>query len=111
MHVHQAWRIYPSLVNINDAKTLVDVLRCFADYYAAEITVDGKRGHFFLYLDRAASTSVYISPKPPKIIVSQFVQHDSTGSIKVMLVVATNIDRYHASLKRMAVGNNQIRGV
>jgi hypothetical protein len=33
LHVHQAWRIYPSLFNIDDAKTLVNVLRCFADYY------------------------------------------------------------------------------
>jgi hypothetical protein len=111
LHVHQAWRIYPSLFNIKEANTLVDVLRCFADYYRGDITIDGKRGHFFLYLDRTSGTTLNIPSKPPEIIVSQFIQHDATGSMKATLVVAINLDQYRASLKRMAVLNNQIRGV
>jgi hypothetical protein len=45
--VHQAWRIYPSVVKLDGVGTPIDWLRKFADVYGSEIEVEGKKGHFF----------------------------------------------------------------
>ena len=57
LHVHQAWRIYPAILDGLDTRkveNLVDLLRRFAGSYGFDVEIDGKRSHFFLLLDRLA---------------------------------------------------------
>ena len=49
LHVHQAWRIYPPKVNIAEANTPVQLLQRFSDEYGAEIDINGRIGHFFVF--------------------------------------------------------------
>jgi len=49
LHVHQAWRIYPSIVKMVGTAKPVDLLERFADAYSAEININGELGHFFLF--------------------------------------------------------------
>lgn len=107
LHVHQAWRIYPSLLGIHKVATLVDLLRCFADKYGYDVEIDGRRGHFFLLLDKVAPTHVRVKLTQGKgrlITLSQFLQKDRrTGRQYSALVVAIDLAQYRAILRQMKV--------
>jgi hypothetical protein len=108
LYVHQAWRIYPSLVDITGAGSPVEMLQRFNRVFGADIDVNGVRGRFFTFLDQPVTST--LPAGPPKISVSQFSQHDpATGAAQSALVVATNLDLYRATLKKMAVRSDQIR--
>lgn len=49
LHVHQAWRIYPSKVNTAGVKEPIDWLRKFSDAYGIDVEVEGQSGHFFMF--------------------------------------------------------------
>ena len=44
--VHQAWRLYPYMVDIRGANP-IDLLHRFANAYGYDIEVGGQKGHFF----------------------------------------------------------------
>lgn len=105
LHVHQAWRIYPSILKIGNVKNLVDLLRCFADAYGSDVEVGGKRGHFFLFLDQLAPPQITIEVphgKPKTVTFSQFIRKDNrTGRQFSVFVVAIDLAKYRATLNRM----------
>jgi hypothetical protein len=106
LHVHQAWRIYPSRVDVKGVKTPVDWLSRFANAYGAEIEVQGKKGHFFLFTteDIPSVFNVPLSGKPEAIMVSRFTQKDPvTGIEQSALVVAIDLVRYGRMLDALRV--------
>jgi hypothetical protein len=109
LHVHQACRIYPSILDgldIRKVENLVDLLRCFADSYGFDVEIDGKRSHFFLLLDKPAPPHirVNIGGKTKSITVSQFLQKDRhTGCQIAALVVAIDLQEYKKTLNKMNV--------
>jgi hypothetical protein len=91
LDVHQAWRIYPPKVSIAGADTPVQLLQRFADEYGAEIDINGRMGHFFLFSDTPAPRSFKLNTGGAKgrtIIISQFNQDDSRGHPNSALIVA-----------------------
>ena len=70
LHVHQAWRIYPSKVNMAGAGSPVNLLQRFSDVYGAEIEMNGKMGHFFLFSTTPAPATFKIEWHTRQITVS-----------------------------------------
>jgi hypothetical protein len=105
LHVHQAWRIYSSRVDIAGAKKPVDWLSRFADAYGAEITVQGKKGHFFLFVSGPIPNSFNFNvANPQEITISRFAQRDPvTGAEQSALVVAIDVDKYRKMLDMLSV--------
>jgi hypothetical protein len=112
LNVHQAWRIYSSVVNTRGATELVDLLRRFADAYGTDVNVDGKTGHFFLTADKPVPRNVHVDMgrKKGAVTISQFVQPGpSTAQPRACLILAIDLGRYEATLEKMAVTRAQIR--
>jgi hypothetical protein len=105
LNVHQAWRIYPSILKMGNVKNLVDLLRRFADAYGFDVEIGGEKGHFFLLLDKLAPPQVTVripDGKPKTVTLSQFIQEDrQTGRQFSALVVAIDLEKYRATLNRM----------
>jgi hypothetical protein len=113
LDVHQAWRIYPSAVKLDGAKTPIDWLRSFADAYGFEIEVDGKRGHFFLWahgpIPDSLSFKPPISKKPTatpelRAQISRFTDRDPTTQIETAaFILAIDVEKYLKTIKEMNV--------
>ena len=110
LNVHQAWRIYPDIVNLNGVRDLVDMLRRFSDVFGAEIELGGKRGHFILAADipkgQDVETSLKIDSNLPlakskKVITfTSFLQGNPLGgSNQVALGIGINLDQYAEVIK------------
>jgi hypothetical protein len=111
LHVHQAWRIYPSKVNIAGANTPVQLLQRFSDEYGAEIDINGRIGHFFLFSATPAPSAFKFNmgrAKERNIVVSQFNQNDSRGRPNSALIVAIDLDKYKMTLKALGVKREDI---
>ncbi len=110
-HVHQAWRLYSSRVDIQGAETLVDLLRRFADVYGAEITLDGKRGRFFLTSEQVAPSRIVVEfgrnkktgkLKEESVTVTQFIQVEPTSAHRyAALVMAIDLNHYRETLSNL----------
>ena len=106
LNVHQAWRLYPSIVD-NRGASLVDLLRRFADAYGYDIEVAGQNGHFFLSAEHPVPTSHTIQlphGKTKTVYVGQFTQAGTAS-----LIVAIDMDRYRGTLEKMEVKADQLR--
>jgi hypothetical protein len=57
LYVHQAWRIYADVVDLNGIKDLVDMLRRFSDVFGVEIELGDQKGRFILLADLPAGTT------------------------------------------------------
>jgi hypothetical protein len=112
LHVHQAWRIYSSRVDVKGVKTPVDWLSRFADAYGAEIEVEGKKGHFFLFTTGYIPTEYKVplgGGKPGLITISRFTQKDPvTGIDQSALVVAIDLVKYGKMLDALRVKREDI---
>jgi hypothetical protein len=113
LHVNQAWRVYPFIVNIRGVGSdLVKTLEQFANVYGADIDYGGRKGHFFVLVNEPIPSGFSIrveGKKPIRANVSGFEQVDSiTEQERASLVVSIDLDRYRADLKRMAVRDDQI---
>lgn len=105
--VHQAWRIYPDLVCLNEEGDLVDMLHRFADKFGAEIDFNGKKGHFFLNFDipenerwQKITLPAAAGNKQKNIMFSYFMQKNLSGSSKkAALLVAIDLVKYRKILK------------
>lgn len=115
LNVHQAWRLYPSVVKSPDGVQPVDLLRRFADAYGSDVEVEGKSGHFFLFAERPAERfRIKLVPRRGQreniISVSQFMQFDhETRRARASLIVAIDLDRYRTTLTNMRVPRADIR--
>ena len=99
--------IYPSRVAVAGAETPIDWLRRFADSYGAQVEVEGKKGHFFLfatgYIPKVVKWDMGHG-KPRAIKISRFDQRDPhTGAQHSALIVAIDLDKYIAALDDLAV--------
>jgi len=110
LHVHQAWRIYPSKVNMAGASGPVGLLQRFSNVYGAEIEMDGRMGHFFLFSATPAPDNykIKLHNKPRHIHVSQFFQFDSRGRRNSALIVAIDLVKYKNTLKEFFVRREDI---
>jgi hypothetical protein len=109
LYVHQAWRIYPSKVNMAGADNPVGLLQRFADVYGAEIEMGGRKGNFFFFsATPAPDTFRFKTDKPRQITVSQFAQNDSSGRPNSALIVAIDLDKYKRTLKALDVRREDI---
>jgi hypothetical protein len=118
LDVHQAWRIYPSAVKLDGAKTPIDWLRSFADAYGFEIELDGKKGHFFL-LARGPIPDTFSFKQPIakkktatqelKAQISRFADRDPITQIETAaLLVAIDVEKYLRTIKEKRVRRSDI---
>jgi hypothetical protein len=93
------------------ANTQVQLLQRFADVYGAEIEINRKKDHFFLFSATPAPSTIKIAMphnKPKKIIISQFIQKGSEGRPNSALIVAIDLDKYKMTLKALGVRREDI---
>ena len=69
-------------VSLEGVVTPVDYLRRFAEYYGAEIEIEGKKGHFFLLVDGPISNTVKLQQRVNRgreesTMITRFSQRDS----------------------------------
>jgi hypothetical protein len=114
LFAHQAWRIYPDVVDVAGASTLIDLLQRFSDKFGAEIEMGGQKGKFILKADIEPSEGVktsfnIIAMQNAKgrvrakrtITVTCFIQRGSPGSTSLAaLAVGIDLDQYRESLLR-----------
>ncbi len=112
LDVHQAWRIYPSLVDTRGASDPVALLNLFADTYGFEVRAGDQKGHFFLTLEDQAPATVQVEfthGESGSVIVSQFRQAPQPGrSVTSALVVAIDRLRYDNVIAKMTVKPSDI---
>ena len=108
LNVHQAWRIYPTIVNLDGISSLVEILSRFADVFGAEIQVGDQKGHFIrvanLPKNEELRTTFNISIPilvPGKksvnrtITVTSFVQRNPLGETnQAALIIGIDLNRY-----------------
>lgn len=110
--VHQAWRVYPDIVNIDGNPSLVEILERFSDVFGAEIEVGEKKGHFILSAEiprGQTDTTIRILPlashkniKNEKhgITITHFSQQNPFGGdLIASLIVAIDLIHYKQVLK------------
>jgi hypothetical protein len=104
LSVQQAWRIYPTRVDLAGAYTPIEMLQRFANEYGAEIEVGNKKGHFFLFAERPPDGFKYEAPsdKPTEVMVSHFTQQRGGIPFAAMLV-AVDLDKYRKTLDALGV--------
>jgi hypothetical protein len=103
-HVHQAWRLYTSKVDMTGPADLIELLRRFADVYGYDIDLDGRRGNFFLTAERPAPSkiTIQVGGKTRTVTITQFLQTDTaSGARRAALVVAIDLDLYRDTLDHM----------
>ena len=114
LDVHQAWRIFPSLMNTSSATSLVDVLKMFTSEYGAPITWEGRTASFFLTVQKPLPINFnYRVPTPAsktQIGITQVTQTtlSASGQLTAALAVSINVTGYLATLERMRVSQSDI---
>jgi len=111
--VHQAWRVYPSEVNLEGTSSLVDMLQRFSDSFGAEIQIGNQRGHFILAAalpqNQPISASWRLMQGEPQrigrkekhvITVTCFAQRGPQGqATQAALAVGIDLNRYQRVLE------------
>lgn len=107
--VHQAWHVYPHLINTDGANTPIELLKRFAEKFGIEIT-SGKTKAKFIYSTEIPPNSAIesfvrvegVKSKDgstitrPSFVISQFTQPKRAGfETQAALVFAINIDKYN----------------
>jgi hypothetical protein len=110
LNINQAWRLYPSLLDIRGCANLVEVLERFADAYGADVTWEGKTAKFFL----AAGTPLprimrlTFQGRPGRTIaIARAVQHRE-GTMTAALAVCIDLTKYLDMLRKMQVRPQEI---
>ncbi len=104
LDVHMAWRLYASRIDLGGAPDPIELLRRFADVYGIDISLNGKRGRFFLTTSRdvPAKVTVDLDRKLGKktFTVTRFIQRNPrTGKTYAALVMAVDLDLYRSTLE------------
>lgn len=111
--VHQAWRVYADLVNLDGVSDLVGMLERFSDSFGAEIEIGSQKGHFIKSAELKRG-----DPFPPTVkipirrgllgkkikstetTITCFYQQSPTDeNNKAALIVAIDLDRYREALQ------------
>jgi hypothetical protein len=111
LYVHQAWRLYAPLADARGID-LVDLLKRFADTYGFNVEIGGERGHFFLSTSEPLTSwaRIGIRAPHPEVTFSYFSQiNPFTKRPQSSLIVAIDLNRYRAMIKKMEVRGDQIR--
>ena len=106
LYVHQAWRIYPSRINVSGLTTPVDWLKKFADTYGMKVEINGEKANFFMLLEGKIPAEFKWEPPAPhrKMMISKFAQIDPvTHTEQAALIVAIDINKYRATLDDLGV--------
>jgi hypothetical protein len=51
LHVHQAWRLYPDVVDLQETSDLIDMLKRFLRVFGVDIEMEGQHGRLILLAD------------------------------------------------------------
>jgi hypothetical protein len=110
LNVHQAWRIYPSAVNVEGLKAPIDWLRKFADVYGADVQIGDKKAHFFLFVNKEIPPNFKWETPPGKtIIVSRFSEFDPfTRKERAALIIGVDRNKYMRTLSSLGVRREDI---
>lgn len=109
LHVHQAWRIYPSRVDVSGLTTPVDWLERFADSYGEKVEIEGKKANFFLFFEgdvpKQWQWQWNLRPRDKKkMMISRFAHWDTVRQTEqAALFVAIDIYKYLATLDELSV--------
>ena len=105
LHIHQAWRIYPQIIDVSGLATPVDWLKRFADFYGAKIEIQGEKANFFMFLEGGIPSEMkWEVPPPKKLLISRFSQQDPiTHADQAALIVAIDIYKYLDTLDDLGV--------
>lgn len=112
LSVAQAWRIYPSLIDISRCKNLVEVLMAFTDKYGSPVDWEGRTSAFFLSVGEPLphNFAYKINTKPGqtrRVAISQIVQ-SRDGVPTAALVVCIDLIKYRDLLNQMQVSRADI---
>jgi len=113
LNVLQAYRIYPSRVDLSGANEPLEWLKRFTEVYGAEIEVNGVKAKFFNYaqitrpLETKAEVGAKGSGKPRQIIISDFTRWQDGREIAT-LIAAIDSDKYRATLDELGVRERDI---
>jgi hypothetical protein len=99
LNVHQAWRLYPSRVDMAHAKSPVELLERFANAFGSEIKTRDAKGYFFLYTDSLPDRFEIDPSKGPVFFSLSQPGIPRAGA----LVVAIDIWKYRKMLTQMSV--------
>lgn len=110
MHVHQAWRLYPSLIEFSPSPDLVGMLRSFAEVYGGVVKVGDAKGKLIIDVAlppgtrsiRAELPHAKPGQKPHLFLTSFFNQKsEATQDLRASLVVSIDLTEYEKVLKKM----------
>jgi hypothetical protein len=96
IHVQSAWRIYSDL-GPKLSRTLVDLLRSFADEFGIEFEIDGVKSKFFrgpLSSIHEAARQLRMTYRGPYVLAEYYKNKFSSGEVVDSMVYAVEIDRY-----------------
>jgi hypothetical protein len=105
LQIHQAWRIYPSRIDVSGLATPVDWLKRFSESYGAKVEVEGTKANFFLFLEGKIPPEVkWELGSNRKVVVSRFALIDPiTKTEQAALIVGIDIYKYLATLDELGV--------
>jgi len=105
LHIHQAWRIYPRIIDVSGLATPVEWLKRFADFYGANVEIQGKKAKFFMFLEGDIPSEVkWEVPPQKKLLISRFAQQDPiTHAVQAVLILAIDIHKYLDTLDELGV--------
>jgi hypothetical protein len=114
LEVHQAWRIYPDVVDLSGIRNLVDMLRRFSDVFGVEIELGGQSGRLIVLADLPEGTRSLeafmplkspeydrFSPKASRRIytMTMFTEFRPGETARAALAIGVDFTRYGAFLK------------
>jgi len=106
-HVSTAWSIYPTEVELTDAKTPLDMLKAFVRKYGVDFYIGERKADFVLYeaiplVQSGAQTRVFhVEHKGPLETTQLFRQ--TAGVVEVAVVYAIDMARYWSDLAQHGV--------
>jgi hypothetical protein len=117
LDVHQAWRIYPDLIQVESVTTPVEMLERFAEKFGVDVSVGSKTGKFIISADipKGKNVETVVEIKPPEksptwgkgaapksnVAITSFIQHNPKGEEKnqLAMIVAIDLLKYEQTLR------------
>lgn len=106
--VHEAWRVYPALVDLSEAKDPVDFLRAFANHYGFPVVVGNRAPALFIEHDtvpllgnKAPLVQALTGQSKSPFALTAMVRNSTLGVAEVALAYCIDITRYEADLRTM----------
>lgn len=110
LSVFNAWRIYPSDVDLSNASTPIDVLREFVNVFGKTLLIEKTEKKFFLYekMDGISKDDKITFDFDPHIkkgenVVGQAFIEASKGGVEIAVGFQIDYDKYSDSLRRHGV--------